>query len=146
MAHALRSVGSAALNFGLVAQGAVDLYREIGCWPWDVCVGIVILQEAGGFVTGSKDVLHDGIVTEAILTGRRYLAIRGVAETPEESSIEVQERITREFTIQSRISPSTNKNKAVVHKGSEYMSLPTGDGLDGCSRVPGMLYSDSCPK
>ncbi|KAH9952249.1 hypothetical protein BGW80DRAFT_1440907 [Lactifluus volemus] len=33
MAHALRSVGSAALNFGLVAQGAVDLY-----WPWDVCV------------------------------------------------------------------------------------------------------------
>ncbi|KAH9968312.1 inositol monophosphatase [Lactifluus volemus] len=92
MAHALRSVGSAALNFGLVAQGAVDLY-----WPWDVCAGIVILQEAGGFVTGSKDVLHDGIVTEAILTGRRYLAIRGVAETPEESSIEVQKRIAREF-------------------------------------------------
>ncbi|KAH9954450.1 inositol monophosphatase [Lactifluus volemus] len=82
MAHALRSVGSAALNFGLVAQGAA---------------GIVILQEAGGFVTGSKDVLHHGIVTEAILTGRRYLAIRGVAETPEESSIEVQKRIAREF-------------------------------------------------
>ncbi|KAH9973297.1 hypothetical protein BGW80DRAFT_1437278 [Lactifluus volemus] len=51
MAHALRSVGSAALNFGLVAQGAVDLY-----WPWDVCAGIVIVQEAGGFVTGSKDI------------------------------------------------------------------------------------------
>ncbi|KAH9955211.1 hypothetical protein BGW80DRAFT_1189120 [Lactifluus volemus] len=105
MAHTLRSVGSAALNFGLVAQGAADLYWFIGCWPWDVCcfdilgryAGIVILQEAGGFVTGSKDVLHDGIVTEAILTGRRYLAIRGVAETPEESSIEAQKRIAREF-------------------------------------------------
>jgi myo-inositol-1(or 4)-monophosphatase len=42
----------------------------------------VIAQEAGGFVTGSKDASHDGVVTEAILTGRRYLVIRGVAGTP----------------------------------------------------------------
>jgi myo-inositol-1(or 4)-monophosphatase len=41
----------------------------------------VIAQEAGGFVTGSKDAPHDGLVTEAILTGRRYLVIRGVAGT-----------------------------------------------------------------
>src|SRR5258708_2277554 len=43
--------------------------------------GIVIAQEAGGFVTGSKDAPHDGVVTQAILTGRRYLVIRGVAGT-----------------------------------------------------------------
>ncbi|KAI0301505.1 inositol monophosphatase [Russula brevipes] len=92
MAHSLRSVGSAALNFALVAQGALDMY-----WPWDVCAGIVIAQEAGGFVTGSKDAPHDGLVTEAILTGRRYLVIRGVAGTPEESSLDVQKRIAREF-------------------------------------------------
>ena len=41
----------------------------------------MIAQEAGGFVTGSKDAPHDGVVTEAILTGRRYLVIRGVAGT-----------------------------------------------------------------
>ena len=41
----------------------------------------MIAQEAGGFVTGSKDIPHDGVVTEAILTGRRYLVIRGVAGT-----------------------------------------------------------------
>ncbi|KAH9958955.1 inositol monophosphatase [Russula dissimulans] len=93
MAHSLRSVGSAALNFALVAQGALDMYWCIGCW----CAGIVIAQEAGGFVTGSKDVPHDGVVTEAILTGRRYLVIRGVAGTAEESSLEVQKRIAREF-------------------------------------------------
>jgi len=97
MAHSLRSVGSAALNFALVAQGALDMYWEIGCWPWDVCAGIVIAQEAGGFVTGSKDSPHDGVVTEAILTGRRYLVIRGVAGTAEESSLDVQKRIAREF-------------------------------------------------
>lgn len=38
----------------------------------------MIAQEAGAFVTGSKDAPHDGVVTEAILTGRRYLVIRGV--------------------------------------------------------------------
>lgn len=84
----------------------------------------MIAQEAGGFVTGSKDVAHDGVVTEAILTGRRYLVIRGVAGTSvradpltelpetqrtnlfpaqsapftqEESSLDVQKRIAREF-------------------------------------------------
>ncbi|KAI9510769.1 inositol monophosphatase [Russula earlei] len=97
MAHSLRSVGSAALNFALVAQGALDMYWCIGCWPWDVCAGIVIAQEAGAFVTGSKDAPHDGIVTEAVLTGRRYLVIRGVAGTPEESSLDVQKRIARDF-------------------------------------------------
>ena len=41
----------------------------------------MIAQEAGGLVTGSKDAPHDGIVTEAILTGRRYLIVRGVPGT-----------------------------------------------------------------
>jgi myo-inositol-1(or 4)-monophosphatase len=44
--------------------------------------GIVIAQEAGGFVTGSKDCSHDGEVDEDILTGRKYLVIRGIADTP----------------------------------------------------------------
>lgn len=34
MAHSLRSVGSAALNFALVAQGALDMY-------WSVLVGFI---------------------------------------------------------------------------------------------------------
>ena len=32
-----------------------ELVREIGCWPWDVCAGIVIAEEAGCVVTGSHD-------------------------------------------------------------------------------------------
>ncbi|KAH9972687.1 inositol monophosphatase [Russula compacta] len=97
MAHGLRSVGSAALNIALIAQGALDVYWEVGVWPWDVAAGIVIAQEAGGFVTGSKDSPHDGIVTEAVLAGRRYLIIRGVAGTSAENSLEVQKRLAREF-------------------------------------------------
>ncbi|KAI0031030.1 inositol monophosphatase [Vararia minispora EC-137] len=97
MAHSLRSMGSAALNFAMVAQGGLDMYWEIGCWAWDVCAGVIIAQEAGGFVTGSKDCPHDGNITEEILTGRKYLVIRGIADTPNESGIDAQKRIAKEF-------------------------------------------------
>ncbi|ETW79754.1 hypothetical protein HETIRDRAFT_63751 [Heterobasidion irregulare TC 32-1] len=97
MAHSLRSIGSAALNYAMVAQGGLDMYWEIGCWPWDVCAGIVIAQEAGGFVTGSKDSPHDGDVTEAILTGRKYLVVRGIADSEGEKAVDAQKRIVKEF-------------------------------------------------
>lgn len=53
----------------------------IFCDSLDLQAGVVIAQEAGGFVTGSKDAPHDGDVTEDILTGRKYLVIRGIAAT-----------------------------------------------------------------
>lgn len=66
----------------------IDWNREIGCWPWDVCAGIVIAEEAGGIVTGSRDAFLEstkngtfGEVTEAILTGRKYVVVRGIADT-----------------------------------------------------------------
>ncbi|KJA28440.1 hypothetical protein HYPSUDRAFT_177509 [Hypholoma sublateritium FD-334 SS-4] len=105
MAHSLRSVGSAALNYALVAQGGLDLYWEIGCWPWDVCAGIVIAEEAGGVVTGSHDVFavtsesdaEFGDVTEEILTGRKYVVVRAISDSPEEKGSDAQKRIIKEF-------------------------------------------------
>jgi len=104
MAQSLRSMGSAALNFSMVAQGGLDLYWEIGCWPWDVCAGMVIAQEAGGAVTGSHDVLGAASadfdpfkVTPEVLTGRKYLVIRGLPDTPNETGRQAQLRIAQEF-------------------------------------------------
>lgn len=64
------------------------LYREIGCWPWDVCAGIVIAQEAGGVVSGSYAAFSAsskekdfGVVTEDILTGRKYVVVRAIGDT-----------------------------------------------------------------
>ncbi|KAL9716629.1 hypothetical protein Ac2012v2_001079 [Leucoagaricus gongylophorus] len=100
-AHSLRSLGSAALNYAMVAEGGLDLYWEIGCWPWDVCAGIVIAEEAGGIVTGSKAASADGEnfgdVTESILTGRKYIVVRAIADTPDETGREAQRRIIKEF-------------------------------------------------
>ncbi|KAF9056070.1 hypothetical protein BJ165DRAFT_1430625 [Panaeolus papilionaceus] len=104
MAHSLRSLGSAALNFALVAQGGLDLYWEIGCWPWDVCAGVVIAEEAGGLVSGSHSMFaltseteSFGIVTEELLTGRKYIVVRAIADTVDEKGIDAQKRIIKEF-------------------------------------------------
>ncbi|KAL0951976.1 hypothetical protein HGRIS_008629 [Hohenbuehelia grisea] len=104
MAHSLRSMGSAALNFAMVAQGGLDLYWEIGCWPWDVCAGIVIAQEAGGVITGSHGAFAAtssdasfGDVTEAVLTGRKYIVLRAIGDTKEEKGVDAQKRIIKEF-------------------------------------------------
>ncbi|KAJ7150414.1 hypothetical protein C8R46DRAFT_1179681 [Mycena filopes] len=104
MAHSLRSVGSAALNFALVAQGGLDLYWEVGCWPWDVCAGIVIAEEAGGLTTGGHEVFAAtssgaafGDVTEEILTGRKYIVVRAIGETEGETAVQAQKRIIEEF-------------------------------------------------
>ena len=89
--------------------------------PWDVCVsegdlvvrilltwvlqaGIVIAQEAGGVVTGSHAILNTTSadvdpfkVTSEILTGRKYLVIRGIPDLPNESGRQAQLRIAKEF-------------------------------------------------
>lgn len=107
MAHSIRSLGSAALNISMVAQGGLDLYWEIGCWPWDVCAGIVIAQEAGGAVVGSHAALAAATsagssidpfkVTPDVLTGRKYLIIRAIPDTLNETGREAQLRIARDF-------------------------------------------------
>ncbi|KAG6911264.1 hypothetical protein DXG01_002102 [Tephrocybe rancida] len=104
MSHSLRSLGSAALNFAMVAQGGLDLYWEIGCWPWDVCAGIVIAEEAGGLVTGSHEAFAAtasssafGDVTEDILKGRKYVVVRAMSGNPGETGSEAQKRIIQEF-------------------------------------------------
>lgn len=97
MAHSLRSLGSAALNFSMVAQGGLDMYWEIGCWAWDVCAGIVIGQEAGCYFIGGHDSPRDGEVTPEILLGRKYLIVRAIADSGDEKGIDVQKRIAEEF-------------------------------------------------
>jgi len=97
MAHSLRSMGSAALNFSMVAQGGMDMYWEIGCWAWDVCAAIVIGQEAGCYVTGGHDSPHDGNVTPEILFGRKYFIVRAIGDSETEKGVDAQKRIAQEF-------------------------------------------------
>ncbi|KAF9257068.1 hypothetical protein L218DRAFT_880403 [Marasmius fiardii PR-910] len=104
MAHSIRSLGSSALNFAMVAQGGLDIYWEIGCWPWDVCAGSLIAQEAGCTVSGShvvfqrmKSTPEFGEMTEEILTGRKYIVVRAIGDAENEKGADAQKRIIEEF-------------------------------------------------
>lgn len=47
----LRRYGAAALDLAWVAAGRLDIYWERGVKPWDLAAGIVLVREAGGFVS-----------------------------------------------------------------------------------------------
>jgi myo-inositol-1(or 4)-monophosphatase len=59
----IRRSGSAALDLAWVAAGRFDAYWELAIQPWDMAAGIVILREAGGFVSdlsGGKAMMETG--------------------------------------------------------------------------------------
>lgn len=50
-----RRFGAAANEMTYLAAGRIELYFEIRLFPWDMAAGIVIIEEAGGFV----EILHE---------------------------------------------------------------------------------------
>ena len=47
----MRRLGAAALDLAYVACGRFDAYWERGLNSWDMAAGIVLVREAGGFVS-----------------------------------------------------------------------------------------------
>lgn len=47
----LRRFGAASLDLAWVAAGRFDGYWERNLMPWDIAAGLIIVREAGGFVT-----------------------------------------------------------------------------------------------
>lgn len=61
----LRRLGAAALDLCFVASGTYDGFWERNLKAWDIAAGILIIKEAGGFVTdadGGEDMLTKGSV------------------------------------------------------------------------------------
>ncbi len=48
----VRRPGAAALDLAYVAAGRLDGFWEMGLKPWDIAGGALLLQEAGGIITG----------------------------------------------------------------------------------------------
>jgi myo-inositol-1(or 4)-monophosphatase len=71
----VRRFGSAALDLAWVAAGRYDGFWENGLKPWDVAAGIVIVREAGGFVTD----LQGG---RGMLAGKGILAANPALHAP----------------------------------------------------------------
>jgi len=61
----IRRLGAAALDLCFVASGSYDGFWERNLQPWDIAAGIIIIKEAGGFVTdadGGCDMLTKGSI------------------------------------------------------------------------------------
>ena len=64
----IRRMGAAALDLAYVAAGRYEGFWEPALSPWDIAAGLVILREAGGYVTafdGGEVSLDDGDVLAA---------------------------------------------------------------------------------
>jgi len=64
----IRRFGAAALDLAWVAAGRYEGFWELGLKPWDMAAGLLIVREAGGYVTdpqGSQDPIASGEVVAA---------------------------------------------------------------------------------
>jgi myo-inositol-1(or 4)-monophosphatase len=68
--RAVRRLGSAAMDFCFVASGVFDGFWEANLSPWDVCAGMLIVEEAGGQITD----FHNKPIT---MYSNQYLATNG---------------------------------------------------------------------
>ena len=64
----VRRFGAAALDLAYVAAGRLDGFWEFGLSPWDIAAGMLLVREAGGFVTdlaGGQTMMQTGDVLAA---------------------------------------------------------------------------------
>jgi myo-inositol-1(or 4)-monophosphatase len=75
----IRRMGAAALDLAWVAAGRFDGFWETGLMPWDIAAGLLLVKEAGGYVTemdGGSDMVNQGNV----VAGNEYIQ-RALLET-----------------------------------------------------------------
>ncbi len=68
----VRRLGSAALDLAYVACGRSDIYWERDLNTWDMAAGIILVREAGGFVTDA-DGGADPLATKSVACGNEVL-------------------------------------------------------------------------
>jgi len=68
----VRRIGSAALNLAYIASGRLDGFWESHLKPWDIAAGVILVREAGGYVSdfvGEQHFLESG----EIIAGNRKI-------------------------------------------------------------------------
>jgi myo-inositol-1(or 4)-monophosphatase len=72
----LRRFGAAALDLAWIAAGRLDAYWERDLSPWDIAAGLILVREAGGFVSdieGKDNAIAKGQVVAGNDTMHRAL-------------------------------------------------------------------------
>ena len=69
----IRRIGAASLDLAYVAAGRFDAYWERDLSPWDVAAGILLVREAGGFVSPISTAAMPCWIPAAIAAGNEYI-------------------------------------------------------------------------
>ena len=94
----LRRYGAATLDLAWVAAGRLDAYWERDLSPWDLAAGMLLVREAGGFITdldGGDAVLTKGQVAAGNDTMHREL-LRLLKEAGKEAEKEAEKEAAKE--------------------------------------------------
>jgi myo-inositol-1(or 4)-monophosphatase len=89
----LRRYGAASLDLAWVAAGRLDAYWERNLSPWDLAAGILLVREAGGFVSdadGGDAIIAKGHVVAGNDTMHREL-LRLLKEAATEADTELDD-------------------------------------------------------
>src|SRR5271169_612662 len=68
----VRRMGCAALDLAHVAAGRFDAFWERGIHSWDIAAGVLLIREAGGFVSGA-DGEENFLETGSVCTGNELM-------------------------------------------------------------------------
>ena len=69
----LRRFGAAALDLAFIAAGRFDGYWERDLQPWDMAAGIILVREAGGFITDCEGGVETMFARKSILAGNETI-------------------------------------------------------------------------
>jgi len=64
----IRTTGSACLNLAYVAAGRFDGFFHEGLTPWDIASGLILIQEAGGYIS-AYDKKANPVYDGSVITG-----------------------------------------------------------------------------
>jgi len=93
----LRRFGAATLDLAWVAAGRFDAFWERDLSPWDLAAGMLLVREAGGFVShidGGEEVLAKGHVAAGNDTMHREL-LRLLKEAGKEAAKEAAKEVAK---------------------------------------------------
>ena len=71
-ARGWRRLGSAALQMAFVAAGYIDAYIDTGLKAWDTAAGLLLIEEAGGYVSNFSGAAIDLNSAEVLVAGEAH--------------------------------------------------------------------------
>jgi myo-inositol-1(or 4)-monophosphatase len=91
----IRRMGAASLDLAYVAAGRYDAYWELDLKAWDIAAGMLLVTEAGGFVT-------DYVGRAKVLDSGEVLATNDKLQLPMQKLLQTSRRSVAERAAQKK--------------------------------------------